>query len=435
MPLRAFAASLLALALVCVAAGAQPVRRGAEYLRLIVLDRSGLFETEPLGTLFLASSATQWNPRGQWSMAHVSPAGDAPGGWMFEIPRAAAEAGMEFKFTRGGWETVEVDARGRDLPNRTLPAVDWSAHPAGSGPPVLELSVEGFADQRGTRWPEMTSNPQQPDRTPSVVGELEISRIASAVLGAERTVRVWLPPGYRAGEQASRRYPVLYLNDGQNLFDRATSFIGVEWQVDETLTRLIGEGKAPGTIVVGIDNGGDTRAVDYNPPYTTFQGKTNAADRYMKFVTDELMPWVNARYRTLTGPEHTGFGGSSFGGNVTVFAMMNNPGVFGVALVESPAVLLEGQKITDKLAEFSGPLPGRVFIAVGTRETSRVGGDEAYTQAVRRLADVLRSKGLGDDRLKFVIEQGAEHNEAAWARRLPGAVEFLLRPPFGAPSR
>jgi enterochelin esterase-like enzyme len=152
----------------------------------------------------------------------------------------------------------------------------------------------------------------------TVTGELQISSFPSKTFGDTATVRVWLPPGYEEAANAAVKYPVLYLLDGQNLFDKCTTFgQKTEWQVDETMTRLIGAGKIPPMIVVGVDNAGERRADEYLP-YQDFAFHTTpgepAGKRFPSFLVNEVLPYVAAKYRVMPGPEHTTIGGSSYGG-------------------------------------------------------------------------------------------------------------------------
>lgn len=429
MWLACLTALLLAFIAAAQPASAQPpVGTREPTLFIHVFDASGRFETEPLPPIYLASNAKEWSPTTLRCIGHLAPTSQEPGGWMFAIPRGLIESArgpFEFKFTRGSWETVEVDAEGRDIANRFLPEFDWNR--ASDPEPMFTLTIEGFADQRGTRWATRA--------TPTVVGELDVHAIPSRIMGADRTVRVWLPPGYDAPGNAQRRYGVLYMHDGQNCFDASTSFAG-EWQVDETIVQLMADGVIDPWIVVGIDNGGATRSDDYTPmpigPRRAGQG--GKADNYIAFVVDELMPWVNERYRTRTGPAHTAMGGSSLGGVVTLHAAMSRPGIFGAILVESPSfwvgVATNGGEggFHERAIAHAGDWPSRLFIAMGGAEYGRAEDDARLVEWVRGFEARLRSAGLGDDRLKVIIEPGAGHNEGAWSKRLPGALIFLLAP-------
>lgn len=416
--LRVASALGVSLAFIGSAAGQTP--EPAPPLRILVEDRSGMWSAdEPLPTLYLASSANAWNPGADPSNDSLTlVGGEAPGAaraWEFLVPReVASRRDFQFKFTRGEWATVEVAENGSDISNRTLEGQD-PEHAA-----EIRLVLHGFADQRGTRWQHLAPAGAKS----SVTGHLDVFTVHSLKLDTNRAVRVWLPPDYFEPASGERRYPVMYMLDGQNVFDAATSFAG-EWGMDETATALITEGAIEPLIVVGIDNGGPDRAAEYNPPYTSYQGRQNSGDRHLDFLVDELMPLINERYRTRTGPEHTGLGGSSFGGNATLYALSARPGVFSRALVESPAVIVSERKLLEHLRSDTGELPRRVFIGVGSAESAARADAASYVDAVRELEAILRTRGLTDERLRFVVVEGAMHNEQAWAARLPEAMRFL----------
>ncbi len=414
---------LVALALLGLAAPARPAQ---ETVRIRVVYELQPADSErdldpPPAQLFLATSADGWDPAGR-SVTAAAQGGVVSGS--VALPRdVVAAAGFAFKVTRGSWATVEVAADGRDIPNRTLTDGERRAVADGARDEI-RVTVAGWADQRSWRWPEAAA------RASTVVGALHVHELASEALGNSRRVRVWLPPGYDAPANAQRCYPVLYMHDGQNCFDDATSNSG-EWRVDETVVELAEAGVIEPIVVVGIDNAGAARSAEYNPPFTSFAGVANRGDAYVDFLVDEIMPFVEARYRVADAQEHTLLGGSSYGGNATLYAAMRWPDVFGGLLVESPAVVFpEG----DFLARIGAQeaWPRRIFMAMGTREFGRADRDERLVEMVRDLESLLRERGLGDDRLRVVVEEGAVHHERAWAARLPEALTFLLAGPDAA---
>jgi predicted alpha/beta superfamily hydrolase len=260
----------------------------------------------------------------------------------------------------------------------------------------------------------------------SVTGDLRVHEFHSRIFRNTRMLRVWLPPRYDAPGNESRHYPVLYLNDGQNLFDRATAFAGVEWQVDETADRLIRQEVIPPLIVVGIDNTQDDRIKEYlpfrsfQPPVLRPQGK-----RYPDFLMNEVMRFVYERYRIAQGPENTGIGGSSLGALIALYTVIERPGVFGRLLLESPSLFVSNRRILKYSRHFRG-WPAKVFIAMGTRESGREDKDRQVVEDVRELERILRRAGLDGSRLLVNIDGGATHNEGEWAKRFPGALSFLF---------
>jgi enterochelin esterase-like enzyme len=267
-----------------------------------------------------------------------------------------------------------------------------------------------------------------PIRASGATGDLRLHEFRSRIFRNTRFLRVWLPPGYDAAENAGRQYPVFYLNDGQNLFETSTAFAGVEWQVDETADRLIREGAVPPLIVVGMDNTGKDRIREYMPFRSTFPRMLGSRGRYYPdFLMKEVMPFVGHNYRVATGPENTGLGGSSLGGLIALYTAMARPGVIGRLLLESPSLWASGRQLV-KESRSVRIWPERIFLAVGTAEAGSAERSRTVVDDVRELAAIMRRAVLSEKRLRLVIREGAGHNEAAWAERFPEALQFL----FGA---
>jgi predicted alpha/beta superfamily hydrolase len=253
-------------------------------------------------------------------------------------------------------------------------------------------------------------------------GNLWLHELRSDIFGNTRLLRVWLPPDYDGW--GATRYPVLYLNDGQNLFEAATAFAGVHWQAGETATRLIAEQKIRPLIIVGIDNT-KNRASEYIPYKSKDPRVLNAKGKYYpEFLRREVMPLIEERYSVMKGPENTGLGGSSLGGLITLYTQMAAPGVFGRLLVESPSLFVANRKILEDSSQVRN-WPARTYLGMGTREVGNAEKDAKIVDDVRELDAILRSDGLDDTRLKVCIAEGATHSEAAWAVRFPEALEFL----------
>jgi len=258
---------------------------------------------------------------------------------------------------------------------------------------------------------------------PLLRGNLRVHELRSRVFGNMRLVRVWLPPGY--DQRAGAGYPVLYLNDGQNLFDPATAFAGVHWRVGETATQLIAENRIRPLIIVGIDNTGKRRVREYIPYKSRDPRVLHPRGAcYPEFLQGEVMPLIEQRYRILTGPENTGLGGSSLGGLITLYTILAAPGIFGQALIESPSLYVADRKIMRQSRGFRN-WPGRVYVGIGTREVGGAEKDARTVEDVRELATILREAGLDEKHVRVRIEEGAPHSELAWAERFPEALEFL----------
>jgi predicted alpha/beta superfamily hydrolase len=234
----------------------------------------------------------------------------------------------------------------------------------------------------------------------------------------DRTVLVYLPPGYDAA--GVRRYPVLYLHDGQNVFDRATS-VGEEWRVDETAQALIEGGTIEPLIIVGIYNTGEHRIDEYAPTARPEKGGGGQADRYGRMLVEELKPFVDREYRTLPSAASTGIGGSSLGGLLTVHLGLRYPTVFSRLAVLSPSVWWDDRVILREVAALPGKLPFRIWLDVGTAEGPEVTAD------ARALRDALLAKGWkeGED-LAYLEAEGGEHNERSWAARVEPALRHLF---------
>lgn len=260
------------------------------------------------------------------------------------------------------------------------------------------------------------------------VGKLDVEQIHSRALDATRTIRVWTPPALPRG----RRCDVLYLNDGQNLFgDGDPDSGGGGWHVDEAAARLIADGTIAPLIVVGIDNAGDrSRGIDYLPVPDPFEEhpEPSGADRYLTFLIDEVMPWVNSRYPTLTGPAHTGFGGSSYGAASAFYAALTRPGLFGRLLLESPSLGVGNGAMLERAKTFHA-WPERIDIGIGDQEGRGRAGPARGNSAVDTLVEILKGDGVGSDRLRVAVQEGGRHNEESWAARFPDALAFLFKSP------
>jgi len=273
-----------------------------------------------------------------------------------------------------------------------------------------------------TRKLKLKTKPGATTAMPVSTGNLWLHELDSRIFGNTRLLRVWLPPDYDGW--GATRYPVLYLNDGQNLFDPATAFAGVHWRVGETAARLIAEQKIRPLIIVGIDNT-KSRACEYipyrskDPRVLKPKGKC-----YPDFLQREAMPLIEERYPVLKGPQNTGLGGSSLGGLIALYTQMAAPGVFGRLLIESPSLFVANRKILDECRRFRN-WPSRVYLGMGTREVGNPQKDAKVVGDIREFEAILREAGLDEQRLKVRIEEGAAHNEAAWAVRFPEAMEFL----------
>ena len=271
--------------------------------------------------------------------------------------------------------------------------------------PVEPVGTQGWQDYRAAvRF-----------KTHTVAGTVKLLEgFASPQLTNRRSILVYLPPSYAEG---SRRYPVLYMHDGQNLFDAETSYCG-EWEIDETMQAQSEWGRE--AIVVGIPNQGVERADEYSPFHDPVRGG-GKGDRYVQFIVETLKPRIDHDFRTLPDRRHTGIGGASMGGLISLYAFFHRPDIFGFAGVMSPSLWFAGRAIFPFVQQ-APFVQGKIHLDIGTAEGVRMVAD------VRRQALMLRSKGYRRGReLQYVEEMGAIHHESAWAGRFGSVVEFFLR--------
>ncbi len=238
----------------------------------------------------------------------------------------------------------------------------------------------------------------------------------SRFLEHDRDVLVYLPPGYEA--DGVRRYPVLYLHDGQNVFDKATS-VGEEWRVDETAQALITSGAIDPLIIVGIYNTGEHRIGEYTPTADPAKGGGQAS-LYGRLLVEEIKPLIDRQYKTMPGAGSTGLGGSSLGGLLTVYLGLKYPTVFSRLAVLSPSVWWDSREIVREVEGLPGKLPLRIWLDAGTGE-----GEEVMNDA-RRLRDALLAKGwTAEQDLHYYEAEGARHDEVSWSARVEPFLKFL----------
>ena len=274
----------------------------------------------------------------------------------------------------------------------------------------------------------------------TATGDLEITEFKSAIFHNTRKLRILLPAGYHEVQNASSKYPVLYLNDGQNLFDVCTAIFGPrEWKVDETAIRLIAEGKVAPLIIVGIDNAGrheqarlqrepleGSRPNEYLPftdsELKPFLPEVHGAN-YPDFLTREVMPFIEKQYRVKTGPENTGLGGSSYGGLITFYVALHTHGVFGRVLIESPSLYVHDYAVLKQAAGYKD-WPTRIYFGGGTEETAPDAA-ETLPGDIAKAVKLLEVDGVSANRILVNITPG-HHDEDAWAARFPAALAFLF---------
>jgi len=354
-------------------------------------------DTPPYDVVFVSGNCPEL---GDWNPGLVSLAGK-DGVYALDV-EVKAGAPLEYKYTRGTWDTVEKGADFSELENRRFTPL---------APAELKDTVLKWADKK----------PYLPEKA-TVTGAVKYHPgFRSRALGNKRTLAVWLPPSYdRAG---ARRYPVIYMHDGQNLFDKATAFIGEEWGVDEAAAALAAQ-PALEAIIVGVYNTGE-RLAEYTPFRDAERGGGKGRD-YARFLVKEVKPFIDASYRTLSDRRHTTVAGSSLGGLISLYLLLEYPEVFSAAGVLSPSLYWAGRALPGLAEKKAAAGKMRIWLSLGTEEGD--GGDRAVAlEDARKLRKVLLGKGFAENKdLVYVEEQGARHSERYWALQVPALLRFLL---------
>lgn len=332
--------------------------------------------------LFLAGSG----PLGDWHPAAVPLTACDDGShraWL-DVP---SHFRAHFLVTQGRWRAAETDPRGHEHPPRELHAA-----------PHVEVHVGGWG---------RTSVRYHPD-------------FHSRFVPRSRTVCVWLPPGYDA--HPHRRYPVLYMHDGQNLFDPHTAFAGNPWWADEHTECAVRAGRTPPVILVGIANTED-RLHEYGPRRCGPAQTHDLSRAYGRFVVEEVKPFIDTEYRTRPERVHTGVGGSSMGGLISLHLAKWYPGVFGKCMAMSASLWWDREFFLRTLDTSTlWQKSCAVWADAGDREGRTPAGCAATARRVRWLAQLLRKRGA---RVGHLEVPGGTHSEGAWGERLPRALAWL----------
>lgn len=353
--------------------------------------------------IYVAGSFNDWNPAAPAYVLAPQP----DGSYQLTLP-ATVRGRQEFKFTRGSWATGEADASFRPVPNHQA---DFGAAPA-----MLTLQVAAWQDQRpGGPTPPLLPKPHT--AAPNVRILADSFRLPQ-LGGRRRRIWLYLPPGYATSQ---RRYPVLYLHDGQNIFDEATAFAG-EWDVDGTLNQLAASGHDPtGCVVVAIDNGGERRLDEYSPWVNERLKKGGEGGRYVDFLVQTLKPYIDQHYRTRPDPAHTAIMGSSMGGLIALYAGVKYPLVFGRVGVFSPAIWFARDSVLAFVRHRRpAPVTSRFYFMAGPAE-----GPTMVPQ-MAEVRDALLARGLSPSRIAFATPADGQHAEWFWRREFGPAYQWLL---------
>jgi alpha-glucosidase len=361
----------------------------AQYKVTFLLKQPSLLHS--MDHIFVAGNFNMWNP-GDSSYQLKS---DESG--ISKITFSLPAGNYEYKFTRGSWLKSETDTTGKGTANRTLKLESDT---------TISVNILGWTD-------DFKSNQIAAAKNHSASKNVRIMDTAFYIPELKRTRRIWiyLPPDYATSKKS---YGVLYMHDGQNLFDNATSYSG-EWGIDEYLDSIFKKGKKE-VIVVGIDNGLSKRMNEYNPWEFQNFGK-GEGDQYVDFLVKDLKPFIDKHYRTLKNKSNTFIAGSSMGGLISLYAVLKYPQVYGGAGIFSPAfwtasgidstVIADAKKVNSKLFFYAGGKEG-----------------DSMVPDMKRIEKEIKERSASP--IKEKIDPDARHNEAAWRQYFPDFYEWTI---------
>jgi metallo-beta-lactamase class B len=317
---------------------------------------------------------------------------NAQGEW--EITFTPSVQQMEFKFTRGAWNRVEVNAAGADIPNRSFLGLPGAS---------ASFTISDWIDTRGNH--SATGNTYQLQ-----------SEFFMPELNRHRRIWIYLPEDYFTN--TSKRYPVLYMQDGQNLFDNATSFSG-EWRIDETLRALQNQQGDGGAIVVGIDNGGSQRINEYSP-YINPEYGGGSGNQYVDFLAFTLKPYIDANFRTMPDRNSTAIGGSSMGALISFFGALKHQNVFSKCLVFSPSFWFS-DSLNQYVNSWTKTTDLRFYFMAGTNESTTM------ISNMQNMRTRLQNRGVPPSQINLVSRADGQHSEWFWAREFGEGYKWLFQ--------
>jgi len=336
--------------------------------------------------VFLAGDFNNWNPGDStWQLKQL-PTGN------YELMKNMPKGNYSFKVTKGSWDMVESNVSGQDKGNRDL-TINHDT--------TVTINVEGWKDDHPAQEKKHTASPNV-----HIISEkFEIPQ-----LNRERRVWIYLPADYATSR---KKYPVIYMHDGQNLFDEYTAGYG-EWGIDEIMDKIPADKQC---IIVGIDHGGDYRITEYDP-YDSKYGK-GRGDDYVDFLAKTLKPYIDKNYRTKKDAKYTTIAGSSMGGLISAYAVLKYPDVFGNAGIFSPAFWIAPDIYTYAQKQNISAKTRFYFICGDIESTDMV-------PDMQRFAAILRTKGSSDKNTPAVIMAGYKHNEKQWNTDFPAFYNWLI---------
>jgi predicted alpha/beta superfamily hydrolase len=345
----------------------------------------------PGGTsIYIAGTFNNWNPGDVHAV--LTPLANGK----YSITLNPAVGPVRFKFTRGGWSSTEGNASGGFQPDHVVTYTGL--------PQTVETAI--------LSWEDLQNTSPDPGN-----GSVIILSNNFYMPQLNRTRRIWmyLPPDYMT---TSKKYPVLYMQDGQNLFDSATSLSG-EWEIDETLDELFAEGDH-GCIVVGIDNGGLHRIDEYSPWANPLYGGGGQGAAYMSFIVNTLKPHIDANYRTMPDREHTGIMGSSMGALISTYGIMEYQHVFSKVGAFSPSFWFAGNNSANHILGMGKRNNIKAYILAGGQEPAYV------LQDVQKINTAMLQAGFDSSEMTIKIPQDGQHAEWFWRREFADAYQWLF---------
>lgn len=344
-------------------------------------------KTSPKDTFYLASSITHWNPKDKNYAFKKDDLGK------LSLTLNNCVDSFEYKVCRGSWVNVEVDSIGGDIKNRLYTK---------SLGKEVNISVKGWRDLL----------PKRKSKVSKGVSFLP-TNIEIPQLNRKRTIRMYFPPNYSSG----KRFPVIYMHDGQNLFDESTAFSG-EWNVDETLDSLYTY-YGFSCIVVGIYHGEKERINELSPWVNDSLKLGGDGDKYAKFIVKTLKPFIDSHFRTLPDRENTAIIGSSMGGLISLYMTMEYPDIFSKAGIFSPSLWFS-PKAFEQIQKHNHKKIQRIYLISGAKEGAKT------IQNTLKADSSLRSVGFDESYLKCKLSKDGKHSEWFWGREFGDAIKFLF---------
>ena len=359
----------------------------------VTITVSAIPSNTPQGdNIYIAGTFNNWNPN---NSAYILQYNSSSNTYTISVPCSGT---IQYKFTRGtSWATVEGDAQGATRPDRSFNCA--------SGATVTNQILS---------WEDLSGGGGGGSTAAANVSVIS-NNFSLPQLSTTRRIWVYLPPDYQ--QNPNKMYPVMYMHDGQNLFDDLQSFAG-EWGVDETLNQLFAQNGDPGCIVVGIDNGGANRLNEYSPWVNPTYGGGQGA-QYISFLINTLKPYIDTNYRTLSGRENTAIGGSSMGGLISLYAALEHQNVFSKALIFSPAFWFSNQCFAQATSK-GRQQPLKIYMLCGQNE----GSNMATNQDAMRTT--LLNAGFGANEVLSVKKADGQHAEWFWKREYKAGYQWLF---------